>query len=311
MRIRKKNLWAVLLLALVLAFAGCQTSAARESVENVRTEEGSTDSTATADNKTDSGEETADSETDSGEESGEEAADSAAASTEEPQYIDEEYVDEHYGETEEEDLSKYSEDTSSSAEQSGVSSEDTAGNDGGQENGDATSVPEEASAENYYTDPVPEGMPQPVEPQDEVVNTDQTLTCTLMVECSTILNNMENLTEGKESLVPSDGVIFGPATVTFYNGESVYDVLQREMQNNRIHMESEFTAMYNSAYVEGINNLYEFDCGRWSGWMYCVNGWYPNYGCSRYQVQEGDVIEWHYTCDLGRDLGRDAQDWQR
>ena len=199
MRIRKKNLWAVLLLALVLAFAGCQTSAARESVENVRTEEGSTDSTETADSKTDSGEETADSETDSGEESGEEAADSAAASTEEPQYIDEEYVDEHYGETEEEDLSKYSADTSSSAGQSGVSSEDSAGNDGGQENGDATSVQEEASAENYYTDPVPEGMPQPVEPQDEVVNTDQTLTCTLMVECSTILNNMENLTEGKES----------------------------------------------------------------------------------------------------------------
>ena len=54
-----------------------------------------------------------------------------------------------------------------------------------------------------------------------------------------------------------------------------------------------FSAMYNSVYVEGINNLYEFDCGRWSGWMYCVNGWYPNYGCSRYQVQQGDVIEWH------------------
>ena len=106
-------------------------------------------------------------------------------------------------------------------------------------------------------------------------------------------------------------MIYGPSTVTFYEGESVYDVLLREMQNNRIHMESVFTAMYNSAYVEGINNLYEFDCGRWSGWMYCVNGWYPNYGCSRYQVQEGDVIEWHYTCDLGRDLGRDNSDWQQ
>ena len=56
--------------------------------------------------------------------------------------------------------------------------------------------------------------------------------------------------------------------------------------------------------------LYEFDCGRWSGWMYCVNGWYPNYGASRYQVRQGDVIEWHYTCDLGRDLGRDTSGWQ-
>ena len=59
----------------------------------------------------------------------------------------------------------------------------------------------------------------------------------------------------------------------------------------------------NSAYVEGINNLYEFDVGSLSGWMYNVNGWYPNYGCSRYQVKDGDVVEWRYTCDLGYDLG--------
>ena len=149
-----------------------------------------------------------------------------------------------------------------------------------------------------------------MEPQDTAVNQDSQLTCTLLVECSTILNNMGDLTEGKESLVPSDGIIYGPATVVFYEGESVYDVLLREMQNNRIHMEAEFTPMYNSAYVEGINNFYEFDCGRWSGWMYCVNGWYPNYGASRYQVRQGDVIEWHYTCDLGRDLGRDTSGWQ-
>ena len=61
--------------------------------------------------------------------------------------------------------------------------------------------------------------------------------------------------------------------------------------------------MYSSAYVEGINNLYEFDVGSLSGWMYNVNGWYPNYGCSRYQVKDGDVVEWCYTCDLGEDLG--------
>lgn len=55
-------------------------------------------------------------------------------------------------------------------------------------------------------------------------------------------------------------------------------------------------------YVDGINNLYEFDGGRWSGWMYCVNDWYPNYGCGVYYVKPGEVIEWNYTCDLGCDL---------
>ena len=28
-----------------------------------------------------------------------------------------------------------------------------------------------------------------------------------------------------------------------------------------------------------------------------------NNGCSRYALQPGDVIEWVYTCDLGRDIG--------
>ena len=36
---------------------------------------------------------------------------------------------------------------------------------------------------------------------------------------------------------------------------------------------------------------------------YKVNGWFPNYGCSRYQLKEGDTIEWVYTCDLGVDVG--------
>ena len=93
---------------------------------------------------------------------------------------------------------------------------------GGTQNGSAQSA--QANEENYYTDPVPEGMPEPVEPQDTAVNQDSQLTCTLLVECSTILNNMGDLTEGKESLVPSDGIIYGPATVVFYEGESVYDV---------------------------------------------------------------------------------------
>ena len=43
--------------------------------------------------------------------------------------------------------------------------------------------------------------------------------------------------------------------------------------------------------------------GNESGWMYKVNGWSPNYGCSRYQVEDGDVICWVYTCDLGADVG--------
>jgi len=157
--------------------------------------------------------------------------------------------------------------------------------------------------DKYLTAPVPEGKPKPVEPEDTEVNKEKTYTCTFSIECSTILNNLDMLDPDKLEIVPSNGVILVKTTVTFYEGESVFDVLQRVCREKGIHMESSWTPIYNSAYIEGIHNLYEFDCGELSGWMYKVNGWYPNYGCSRYQLKDGDVVEWRYTCDLGNDVG--------
>ena len=160
----------------------------------------------------------------------------------------------------------------------------------------------ETGKDKYQTDPVPEGKPLPVEPQETEIS-DQARTCTISVSCATILNHMDWLTPGKEDLVPEDGWILKPMQVTFYEGESVFNVLQRTCKQQKIHMEFTNTPMYNSAYIEGMNNLYERDCGELSGWMYQVNGWFPNYGCSRYQVQAGDEICWEYTCDLGVDVG--------
>ena len=158
--------------------------------------------------------------------------------------------------------------------------------------------------DKYQTDPVPEGKPIPVEPEDVEIG-DAEYTCTLSISCATILDNMELCNKEKRELVPEDGWILKPMTVTFYEGESVFNILQRTCKQQKIHMEFENTPIYNSAYIEGINNLYEFDVGNTSGWMYKVNGWFPNYGCSRYQLQNGDVIEWVYTCDLGKDVGGD------
>lgn len=98
------------------------------------------------------------------------------------------------------------------------------------------------------------------------------------------------------------GVVLSPVTVSFLAGETVFDVLQRECQGRGIHMEFTYNPLYSSSYIEGIANLYEFDRGELSGWMYEVNGQYPNYGCSSYVLSNGDAIGWHYTCDLGNDL---------
>ena len=163
-------------------------------------------------------------------------------------------------------------------------------------------INEVTGKDQYRTDPVPEEKPKPVEPENAVI-TDKELTCTLSVRCDTIIQNIGWLDSEKVNIVPKDGVIFAEKTVAFYEGESVFNVLMREMKRNKIHMEFENTPIYNSAYIEGIANLYEFDCGELSGWMYKVNDWFPNYGCSRYQLKAGDRVEWVYTCDLGVDVG--------
>lgn len=156
--------------------------------------------------------------------------------------------------------------------------------------------------DKYKTEPVPEGKPVPTEPENSVV-TDKKLRCTLSIRCDTVLNNMSYLAKEKRDIIPKDGVIMPEVSAEFYEGESVFNLLLRETKRNKIHMEFTNTPIYNSAYIEGIGNLYEFDCGELSGWMYCVNGWFPNYGCSRYLLKDGDKVEFLYTCDLGNDIG--------
>ena len=133
-------------------------------------------------------------------------------------------------------------------------------------------------------------------------------TCTVSISCQTLAEQPEKLQAKKRELVPEDGWLLEPETVEFYEDESVFDVLLRETKNHKIHMEYSETPLYQAAYIEGIGNLYEFDAGDTSGWVYSVNGWFPNYGCSQYKLADGDVIEWSYTCELGRDVGAEVQD---
>lgn len=128
-------------------------------------------------------------------------------------------------------------------------------------------------------------------------------TCTISVSCANVLKNMDLLKSGKKSIIPEDGVILKPTKVEFKGGDTVFDVLYSVLRENKIHFEYSESPLYKSVYIEGINNLYEFDCGELSGWMYCVNNKYAGVGCSRCYVQDGDEIKFMYTCDLGEDLG--------
>ena len=151
------------------------------------------------------------------------------------------------------------------------------------------------------TNPVQPETPPPVPPQQAEV-TDTRLVCSLEIRCDKLVGNAE-LDPDKVELIPQDGVLFAAQDIEFFEGESVFNVLQRALKQNKQHLEFAQSPLYNSAYIEGICNLYAYDCGALSGWMYRVNDWYPNYGCSQYALQNGDAIIWDYTCDLGADLG--------
>ena len=140
-------------------------------------------------------------------------------------------------------------------------------------------------------------------PQTEPPQTQPPLMCSISIRCDTILDNMDQLDPSKVGYVPSDGWILY-ADVEFTQGETVFDVLQRACDDYGIPMEYSYSPSYGGNYIEGINNIYEFDCGPQSGWMYQVDGWFPNYGSSGYTLSGGESITFCYTCvGLGADVG--------
>ena len=142
--------------------------------------------------------------------------------------------------------------------------------------------------------------------------TPESMTVTMSIRCDTILKNYNDLDKQlrSENFVPADGVILPTTKYVLREGDTVFSVFDRAVRHE--HIQTEYQGAdanrYGTVYIQGINYLYEFSCGPLSGWMYRVNGEFPNKGCSDYKLSDGDFIEWVYTCDLGRDVGCDFND---
>ena len=207
-----------------------------------------------------------------------------------------------------EDLDKLEAERLAQAQQSSQTEQETVTSEGGDSSEQDTE--DDAKVEEHKTE-VSKTETQSEELQEAPAKPEQhepKLTCTITIRCDTILNNWDELDTAKAGYVPADGCILPTVTVEFVKGETVFDVLSRVCKQYGIQIEYSWTPMYDSYYIEGIHHLYEFDCGVESGWMYKVNGWFPNYGCSSYKLNGGDTIVWCYTCKgLGEDVG--AERW--
>lgn len=97
------------------------------------------------------------------------------------------------------------------------------------------------------------------------------------------------------------GVILKETAVEFKAGDTVLDILRKVTREKNIQMDCRGSR--NLAYVRGIANVYEFDYGAESGWIYKVDGKVANMGSGTYLIKKGDIIEWLYTVDMGKEFG--------
>ena len=134
-------------------------------------------------------------------------------------------------------------------------------------------------------------------------NEAKSITCTIYISCASVLNHMDELSDATKKIIPENGVILEATEIKVKDGATVFDVLNKAARSNKVHLEYNYTPAYKTYYIEGIGNLYQFDAGNLSGWMYSVNGSFPGVGCSGYKVEDGDEINWLYTCSFGKDVG--------
>lgn len=112
---------------------------------------------------------------------------------------------------------------------------------------------------------------------------------TLTIRCDTVAG---------ENGLPADGVLLATVQIPFKKGDSVYTALVTAAADAGLPLD---TGIGTGGYIRGIGPLREFDFGSLSGWMYYVNGEAPSESAGARPLQDGDVIEWRYTRDLGND----------
>lgn len=134
--------------------------------------------------------------------------------------------------------------------------------------------------------------------------TSEEIEVSLVINCYNLWkdNKVSLEKKEKEHLIPEKGEILKKETFKVKKGETAFDLLKKVTLEKKIHTDYKFVKAYNNYYVKAINNLYEFDGGKESGWQYYVNKEYMNYGSSSYKLKDKDAIYWVYTCNGGKDI---------
>lgn len=122
--------------------------------------------------------------------------------------------------------------------------------------------------------------------------------CYITIDCAKILDYIEKHgSSGYQQYlkyIPKSGYIIHNYKCTYKSGDTVYDILKRACDENHIKVSA--TDSVYGIYVQGINNIYEKNFGKYSGWMYSVNGTPPPISCGKFKASPSDEIIFYYTC---------------
>ncbi len=124
---------------------------------------------------------------------------------------------------------------------------------------------------------------------DEI--TGEAITCSLSIRCDTVA--------GRKDFIPKDGIILDTVDIKLPKGATAMDQMTAAARLYKIQLDMR------GNFIAGINYIYEKDFGDLSGWMYRVNGEYASVGAPELVLNDGDIVEWLYTTDLGYDVGND------
>lgn len=113
--------------------------------------------------------------------------------------------------------------------------------------------------------------------------------CMLEVDCTEAIESGK-LSNAELSYLPDDGKVIAKREVLFAEGETVFDVLIRELQKDNIHYDFSTGSSKKNKYIRAIANLYRLEPDDYSGWSYYVNGELPTTAASEYKLTEGDEI---------------------
>lgn len=115
-------------------------------------------------------------------------------------------------------------------------------------------------------------------------------------------NPTEKVTVSVETHSIGKGYIVHPKEITLRKDDTAFTVMERAVGSGSV----QYIGSGASLYVQAIDGLGEFDEGPESGWLYEVNGKFPEYSAGLYTVKDGDTIRWRYTTNLGKDLEDDS-----